>query len=846
MTAGPDATRAWHADRQKVRRWHLAQWIEQTKQLEAAEAGITRDLGWRSDAVSRNARLRDALGLEPAAPSLPAPSVFDSEAFRALASSESRSGAGFSPIDPDRPRFDFRPAVSSEPPLVSIITPFFDPGERFLLTAASVRAQSLASWEWIVVDDASTDARSVELLAAVAAEEPRLRTLRRVENGGPGAARNEAMALARTDYFLLLDADDLLEPTAAEKWLWYLETHPEAGFVNGHTICFGATSAVWTTGFEQHAEFLERNFVGGRGMVRRSAVEAAGGYDPQLPLALEDWDFWLRCADAGIWGATLPEGLDWQHRRGTDAEQWPDWDGGSREAAARERIRSLHPSLNPETFPTLRHRWPQPFESVVVGPPIANPIAKSSPRLLLLAAWTDIGGTDAFNLDLLDQLSARGWEATVATTLPSLDRWREEYLRRTPDLFLLHRFLRPADFPRFLRYLVESRRPDVVLVSHSELGYQLVPSLRAWCPGPAYVDYLHIVEPEWKSGGYPRFSLLAQPDLDRTIVSSLQVAHWLIERGTEPERIGVVYTGVDADRFRPDAERRALMRRELELAEATPIVLVVGRLCDQKRPLFAMRVFKELADRGVEFVALVAGDGEEREAVESFVARNGLERRVRLLGAQSNDEVADLMAASDVFFLPSEREGIAVTLYEAMASGLAVLASDVGGQRELVTAGCGVLVEPGHGHEKLEAWTAELRALLEDAALRDKLGRAARERAAKEFALNAMGSAIAAELSIAVAAASEPSRTRPIDRRLADRWGEQVVELQRLTALCDRLWSERDRGLVPSRRRATAAAAWLERNLGPAYGWATRRGWRWPVRLREIVARGLGFDDATS
>lgn len=867
---------AWHANRRQVRRWQLDQWLSQRQQLERAEAGLVHDRAWRDEKSAYNERLRTALeqrrrddgtsseevpavdvavAAEEAGAAEVAAAVEVAAAAEVAAAVESALATAASPtaevspetteptavanakrrrptpVDAERRRFDYRPASPSLPPRVSIITPFFNPGEHFRATAESVLGQSLPAWEWVVVDDASTDLASVEILAEIAAREPRLRVIRRTANGGPGAARNDAFAAARAPFLLQLDADDMLEATAAEKWLWHLETHPEVGFVNGHTVCHGAIEGIWQRGFAEGAGFLERNFVGGRGMLRRAVVDAAGGYDPTLPLALEDWEFWLRCAEAGHWGRTLDEALDWQHRRGSDAEQWADWDGGEREQAARRRVRALHPGLTAERFPALPPRWPQPFEAVTLELPFANPLAKAKPRLLLVVAWADVGGTDRFNLDLLDQLAERGWETTVVTTLPSPDRWREEYLRRTPDLFLMHRFLRAADHPRFLRYLVESRQPDVVVVSHSELGYQLLPALRAWHPAAVYVDYLHIVEPDWKSGGYPRQSILAQPQLDRTLASSRQVADWLVARGAARDRLGVVYTGIDAERFRPHAEARQRLRGELGIAAATPVVLFAGRLCAQKQPLVAVRVFAELVARGSEFVALVVGDGEEREAVELEVARYGVGDRVRLLGSRDSAQIAELMAASDLFFLPSEREGISLALFEAMASGLAIVATDVGGQRELLVEGCGVLVPAGESATHVALYADQLAALLADTERRDALGRAARERVGEQFQLSRMGDEMVRELELARRSVAAPSRRAAVERGVAESWAQQVVEFQRLTALCDQLWSELYSGAAGARSRgAGPAASRLWRTLH-AIGVRVERFHAWGTRL---------------
>ena len=95
---------------------------------------------------------------------------------------------------------------------------------------------------------------------------------------------------------------------------------------------------------------------------------------------------------------------------------------------------------------------------------------------------------------------------------------------------------------------------------------------------------------------------------------------------------------------------------------------------------------------------MVAGDGPDFDWLKTFIHKNRLERQVRLLGALPNDDIRDLLAAADIFFLPSEWEGIALSVYEAMACGVPVVGADVSGQVELVTPECGVLI--GRGSEE--------------------------------------------------------------------------------------------------------------------------------------------------
>ena len=91
-------------------------------------------------------------------------------------------------------------------------------------------AQSLQQQEWLIVNDGSTVPEALEVLDHYRSLDPRIRVIDLPRNMGTSAAKNWAIREARTDLIVLLDSDDMLEPTAAEKWFWFLETHPEQSF----------------------------------------------------------------------------------------------------------------------------------------------------------------------------------------------------------------------------------------------------------------------------------------------------------------------------------------------------------------------------------------------------------------------------------------------------------------------------------------------------------------------------------------------------------------------------------------------------------------------------------------
>ena len=705
------------------------------------------------------------------------------------------------PVSPRRPRFGYAPADAAASPVVSIVTPYYNTGALFHETARSIFGQSLQQWEWIIVNDASTDPEALAVLAEYRGRDPRIRVIDHEANRGPGAARNTGYRAARAEYVFQMDSDDLLEPTAIEKMAWFLETHPNAAIVNSWSVAFGAQQYLWPIGFERGDELLTANLAVGRALVRKSAHQKAGGFDESIRGGMEDWDFWLRCADQGLWGVTIPEYLEWYRRRTDHSDRWKDWDGANAQRRFEQRLRQKYPRLYEQGVPRVEPRWPRPLDPVRADLPFDNRLVKRAPRLLLIVPWMTMGGADKFNLDLLDQLTRRGWEATIAAMLPSEHPWMPEFARYTPDIFALANFLPVCEHPAFLRYLIESRQPDVVLISNSEFGYRVLPFLRAHCPGPAWVDFCHSEQPLWKEGGYPRYAIANQDFLDLNLVASQHLKNWMVARGADPQQIEVVYINVDPDHWAPQPAVRERVRGELGVSGELPVILFVGRLHPEKQPRVLVQTLLELKRRGCAFRALLAGDGPDRPWVEQFLRSNALEAEVTLLGAVPPARIREYYWASDLLFLPSQCEGIALTMYEALAAGLPVVGADVGGQRELGTPDCTILLPRSDEVTEIQQYANELEGLLRDPARRAAMGQAGRARIGAQFSLDRMGERMASMLALA----RQRKQTVPkpaVSRRFAQEAAVQAVELARLECLADELWVQR----ATVQRQAAVAA----------------------------------------
>ena len=750
------------------------------------------------------------------------------------------------PAAESRPVFTYLPANPTDEPVVTIITPYYNTGFVFHETARTVLRQSFQAWEWLIINDGSTDPAALDVLNSYRASEPRIRVIDHLENRGLSAARNTGFREARTPYVVQLDSDDLLEPTAVEKWYWFLQSYPEYSFVKGYTVGFGEQEYLWQKGFETGKAFLKENQVDAIGMIRYEVHQAVGGYDESNRGGLEDWDFWLKCASQGFWGATIPEFLDWYRRRAVHSDRWSNWSYAGGHSAFQNQLRQRYPKLWQNGFPAIEPHWHMPNEIVPDELPCENRLVKNRPRILMIVPWLTTGGADKFNLDLVEQLSQRGWEITIATTLKGDHSWLPAFARYTPDIFILSHFMQMTDYPRFLRYLIQSRQVDLVLISHSELAYLLLPYLRHHCPDIPLIDYCHMEQDDWKNGGYPRMSVEYQELLDLNLVTSEHLKSWMVQHGARDSQMQVCYINVDPEKWRMDPKVRVQVRQKLGIPDDVPVIIFVARICPQKQPEVFAKTMLQLRQKGVRFIALAVGDGPDFPWLQSFVKSHQLESQVRLLGNIPNPEVRELMCAADLFFLPSRWEGIALSIFEAMACGLPVVGARVGGQAELVDSDCGILIEHGTEKEDVERYVEVIVPLLKSESDRKQMGEAARERICKSFRIEQMADQMIEAFQQAVRLHREQPRPLP-SPGLARACAAEAVEYIRLFEFTEVLWQEKESWNQHSKdwlkhdrpNLRTRLYIKLYRWHEPYYRWYSSLGLTWLDPLRNVLKRFL-------
>lgn len=345
---------------------------------------------------------------------------------------------------------------------------------------------------------------------------------------------------------------------------------------------------------------------------------------------------------------------------------------------------------------------------------------KGKQHIMLVLPWMQMGGSEKCMLDIAEALIDRGWGITFVLTMPY---WAEDpvgqaYLRHewynrashiSADMFDLLVLGPHQKVSRLFRYMIESRHPEYILMSNSRWAYSHVPFIKALLPEAVLADYNHMIHMSWEGGGMPRFGANNSAFFDLHLTASHDVTDamkkWIDPRimKRDPKRVQTCYIGTDASMLHTDEERpivRAKMRARFGVSESAIVVLFAGRFVVDKGIDVAAEVVKMVAKDNVlskqlAFVFVGSGDDRNKDLLTSLPTRFGMTGPTFVVvqpPVAGLEELRDYYAMSDVFLLPSVNEGIALVVYEAMADGLLVISTDVGGQREVVLSDTGVLL----------------------------------------------------------------------------------------------------------------------------------------------------------
>ncbi len=354
-----------------------------------------------------------------------------------------------------------------------------------------------------------------------------------------------------------------------------------------------------------------------------------------------------------------------------------------------------------------------------------------APRVVHVVHSLATGGLENGVINLVNNAGPEFRHSIVCMTAPGAMRYR---VNPNVDVHALGKRpgQDPAAFVRLVR-LLRRLRPAVVH-TRNWAAYDAIPAARL-ARVRAVVHSEHgreMADPEGRNARRNRIRRLLGPLVTQFVTVSHDLGRWLVSEVRLPAgKVMTIHNGVDLSGFGRAGRREG--RELLGLPDEAVAIGTVGRLDPVKDQAGLLQAFAQVRPAHPTASLVIVGEGPCRAEIEGLAVELGVKSQVRLLGESRN--VPLLLGAMDLFVLPSIAEGLSNTLLEAMASGLPVVATRVGGNVELVEDGVGGCLVPARD---VPALARALAAYLDDPHLGVVHGKASRQRAVEYFGLERM------------------------------------------------------------------------------------------------------------
>lgn len=352
-------------------------------------------------------------------------------------------------------------------------------------------------------------------------------------------------------------------------------------------------------------------------------------------------------------------------------------------------------------------------------------------RIDFLITSLDYGGAEAQLVHLAAQFKARGWDIRIISIMPPRAFVDELNSSGIPVVSLGVKGKNPLTILRAYIRLLRILRSSSPQILHCHLVHAnlLGRVTRLLYHVPVLISTIQSIN----EGGRLREIAyrLSDPLTDLTAICSRVAAERFIRISAVPEhKLRVIPNGVDTTKFRPSPEIRAHQRQDLNLDERFTW-LAVGRLMAPKDYPCLLQAFARVSPRYPDAILLIAGQGSLRPVLEVLADKLGLGERVRFLGLRR--DVPGLMNAADAYVMSSAWEGMPLVLLEASAAGLPIVATDVGGNREVVVDGESGFLAPPQNPDALAGSMLQMMALPD--AERRRMGEAGRKHIMEHYSL---------------------------------------------------------------------------------------------------------------
>lgn len=357
-------------------------------------------------------------------------------------------------------------------------------------------------------------------------------------------------------------------------------------------------------------------------------------------------------------------------------------------------------------------------------------IPRTEDRILFLITGLAYGGAETQLVHLASRLKARGWGVNIVSMLQPQAYKEELYALGIPVASLNMRRGVPDPQAIFrLRELLHEWQPQI-LHSHMVHANILARITTLLYRVPVVISTIHSMN----EGGRMReiaYRITDPLSTLTTVISHVVAEHYIKAKVVPRKKLRVVPNGIDIQRFNPNVLRPLLPRKEMGL-ESEFVWLAIGRFEAAKDYPNLLKAFAQVTIQHPGAQLLIAGEGSLKSQLEELAQSMKLKENVHLLGLRK--DIPLLMTVANAYVMSSAWEGLPLVLLEASASGLPIVATDVGGNREVVLEGkSGFLVSPRSPDDLANAML-KLMALSREE--RNHMGRIGKKHIEENYSLN--------------------------------------------------------------------------------------------------------------
>ena len=586
-------------------------------------------------------------------------------------------------------------------PIIAIITPYYNTNKYIDTTVNSVLNQTFPYFEWIIVDDGSTNKEDIKKLEDIEKLDNRIKVYHK-ENEGPAAARDFGVEKISKSvkYLVFLDSDDLIVDTYLECAYWTLETNPKASWAYADTINFDGQYYTWTKWY-QPKKMMQDNILVMTAMIRKEAFLKVNGFEIRDKNVYEDWCLWLKMMKEGMFPVRMNFFGFWYRQKKKEESQLRQSNEDNREKAM-NYVRNINKEIEQKEkkeafilkkaiqYPKEDYNWEEiveTFDKIEIPKKAKN----HKINILMMIPWMTMGGADKFNLDIVKRSDKNKFNFIIVSTEPNRNEWRQQF-EENAEVYDLTTFLDRKYWISFINYLIQKNHIDIIFNTNSTFGYNILPYLKVTYPQIPTMDYIHMEEWYNRSGGFSRDSSSISSVIDKTYLCNKNSEKILVDHfHRKSEDLGTVYIGVDEQIYDPEKFNKEEILKEKHIeTNGKYIISYICRIAEQKRPYLLLEIIDKLKQKRNDFMVIVAGDGPLLDKIKKEAKNKKIEDKIIFLGSVKDTE--KIYAISDLTINCSIKEGLALTAYESLSMGVPVVSCDVGGQKELINSKVGVIV----------------------------------------------------------------------------------------------------------------------------------------------------------